>query len=403
MLTFVVNLHPNISTMALAEPFLYPLQKQGRLQLIFQNLSDLEQRIEGAAMEVRKRLEQSAYTQWRVIFLLSIDTYAQTPYTHSLSSQMKLIKDLFLDNEFLQQNPKEIFLIAVDQVNEDEAIPNIENKTYRDSWELDTKGFVRNEHEFFVSESGVKALDDIWQSKVHIGRDTIVNLGFDRLPEDIKANVNSAFADITNRVGQLLNINNIDFRRFAISRNHDYLNADTIKTIKKEFLQQLDNLKQDPTRYANFSPSLALKKSIARHVGIFSEENKYAFRLIRFPVKYTHEDILQRYLLKLAVLITMIADDEDIIKSLSKEDNYTVKIELNNQAMNRIMQNYVEQLHNMEVRFSNLLNNPLPSSVKMSDNTDCSCAETLNIRQPELLTMPFLRTNGDLPRWDGWE
>lgn len=62
MVTFVINLHSGIPNLALAEPFLYPLEKEGKLQLIFQAADNLPDRIAMAAVLVRRHLERLAYT-----------------------------------------------------------------------------------------------------------------------------------------------------------------------------------------------------------------------------------------------------------------------------------------------------------------------------------------------------
>ncbi len=402
MITFVINLHPGIPSMALAEPFLYPLQKQGELHLIFDATGGLQQRIESAAMQVRRALERAAFTKYQVVFLAAIDANAYSPYSDSLSAQMLLIRKQFLANKWLTVTPAEVFIVAVDQVNEDEAIPAIQvSNVYRDSWELDTKGFIRNNDRFFISEEQIKSLDHIWRAKINLDSSTIVNVGFERLPIEVQERVLEAIGEIHHKIKQYLNPANIDFDQYTTARDINYVDKDLIEAIKNEFFKRLENTKNDPSRYNNFLPSETLHSCIAEHLGIFSDDNMETFRLLRFPVQYSHENMLQQYLIKLAILLSLIVEEEDIIKSLGNK-NYFVTIDLQEKEIQQLSYNYFEQLHNVEKRFTNRLQNPPPVQLAAKNNDNCACSQSLDKSQPQLLDMSILRYNGDLVRWNDW-
>lgn len=402
MLTFVINLHSGLPGMALAEPFLYSLQKAEKLVLVFQPADNIIDRLEYAAMTVRRHLERSAYTKWQIVFLVKIDSEQKNPFRDSLSGQMLLIRKLFLENSSINQKPVNSYIVAIDHVNEDEAIPAINvSEIYRDSWELDTGGFVRNAGRFFVSEQQMASLDNIWRSKVNIDSHTIINLGFSRLPFELQGNINEAEKQIATAVAQMLDENKIDFSKFALTRTLNYIDAPLIKKIKDNFMQRLATTKNDPSRYADFSPTNTLRSCIAEQLGIYSEENQLTYRLIRFPMLYSHEDIFQQHLIKLAILIAMISNEEDAIRSLAKK-NYTVSIELNTPEVQQIAYNYLEHLHNIEQRFSAKLSSTVPVQLKQLENKDCSCTETLERSVPPIIDIYFLRKHGDLPRWDEW-
>ncbi len=117
MLTFVINLHTGIPSMALAEPFLYPLQKNETLHLIFSTTDSVARRLEDAAMKVRQHLERSAYFKWQVVFLVKIAPDQAGAFQDSLSAQMSLIKQLFLQSPHLNLRPHNNFIIALDHLN----------------------------------------------------------------------------------------------------------------------------------------------------------------------------------------------------------------------------------------------------------------------------------------------
>lgn len=402
MLTFVVNLHPGIPSMALAQPLLYPLLKEGKMHLIFPSTDKIEHRIEDASEQVQKHLERSPFVKWQVIFLVQIAEDLRDVFTESLSGQMLLIRKLFLESELLSSKPSKSYMVAIDEINEDEAIPAVnKNKRYRDAWELDTKGFIRNDRNFFIKEEDIKPLDSLWTSKINMDSSTIVNLGFDRLPAKVKENVNAAIADITQRIEELLNPDDINYRDYQVTRGIRYIDENLIKGIKEEFFKRLQNTKIDPSRYNAFSPSATLRTAIAEKLGIFSEDNEYTFKLIRFPFQYTHEDILQRYLVKLSVLLTLIADNEPIIRSLQQK-NYVVKIDLDDAEVQQVVYNYMQHLHNTEQQLDNRLKNTPPIALALYKDLECACSETLDKPSAENLDFGFLRRNGDLPRWNNW-
>jgi hypothetical protein len=90
MITFVVNLHTGIPGLALAEPFLYPLQKMESVYLLFSTADNIAARIEDAAMKVRQHLERAAYLKWQVVFMVKIAPDQRGPFQDSLSAQMTL-------------------------------------------------------------------------------------------------------------------------------------------------------------------------------------------------------------------------------------------------------------------------------------------------------------------------
>ncbi|MGB0929697.1 MAG: hypothetical protein ACPGVB_02900 [Chitinophagales bacterium] len=402
MLTFVVNLHPGIPSMALAQPLLYPLRKEGKMHLIFPSTDKIEHRIEDASGQVQKLLERSPFVKWQVVFLVQIAEDLKNVFSESLSGQMLLIRKLFLESELLSSKPSKSYMVAIDEINEDEAIPAVNrNERYRDAWELDTKGFIQNDRNFFIKEKDIKALNSLWTSKINMDSSTIVNLGFDRLPAKVKENVNAAIADITQRIEELLNPDNINYRDYQVTRGIRYIDENLIKGIKEEFFKRLQNTKIDPSRYNAFSPSATLRTAIAEKLGIFSEDNEYTFKLIRFPFQYTHEDILQRYLIKLSILLTLIAENESIIRSLQQK-NYVVKIDLDDSEVQQVVYNYMEHLHNTEQQLDNRLKNTPPIALALYKDLECACSETLDKPGAENLDFGFLRRNGDLPRWSNW-
>ncbi|MEZ4888708.1 MAG: hypothetical protein R3E32_28540 [Chitinophagales bacterium] len=402
MLTFVVNLHPGIPSMALAEPLLYPLLKEGKMHLIFPSTDKIEHRLEDASGKVQKYLERSPFIKWQVVFLVQIAADMKDVFSESLSAQMLLIRKLFLESEILSSKPSNNFMIAIDEINEDEAIPAVnKNKNYRDAWELDTKGFIRNDRNFFIKEADIKALDSLWTSKINMDSSTIVNLGFERLPTEVKQNVNLAIADITKRMEELLNPAIINYKNYEVNKGIRYIDENLVNGIKEEFFKRLQNTKNDPSRYNAFSPSATLRTAIAEKLGIFSEDNEYTFKLIRFPFQYTHEDILQRYLMKLSILLTLIAENEPIIRSLQQK-NYVAKIDLDDAEVQQVVYNYMQHLHNTEQQLDNRLKNTPPVSLALYKDLDCACNETLDKPNAESLDFGFLRRNGDLPRWNNW-
>ncbi|MGB1207117.1 MAG: hypothetical protein ACPG5B_15835 [Chitinophagales bacterium] len=402
MITFVVNLHLGIPSMALAEPFLYPLQKEDKIKLIFEPNNNITERIERAAMEVRKHLERSAFIKWQVVFLVNIAANPQSPFKDSLSGQMLLIRKLFLENKWLNEKPIQSYIIALDLVNEDDAIPDIQkSKIYRDSWELDTTGFIRNKQRFFITEEKINALDNIWKSKVKLGKQEVVNFGFERLSFKMQEIVTNTIGEMYNEIRQLLNPEKIDFQQYTIAKNIDYIDAELVGEIKKEFLKRLENTKNDPSRYNNFSPADTLRSCIAEHLGIFADENEYTFRLLRFPFQWSHTDILQQNLIKLSVLLSLIVEQEDIIKSLATK-NYLIKIKLDERQVQQVAYSYMENLYNVQKHIASKLQNPEPIELALLGGSDCSCSETLDKNQPSLLEFGFLRTNGDLPKWKTW-
>ncbi len=402
MLTFVVNLHTGIPNMALAEPLLYPLHKEGKMHLVFPSIDKIEHRIEDATGKVQKHLERSPFMKWQVVFLVQIAEDIKDVFSESLSGQMLLIRKLFLESELLSSKPTNSYMIAIDEINEDDAIPAVnKNKNYRDAWELDTKGFIRNDRNFFIKEEDIKALNSLWTSKINMDSSTIVNLGFERLPAQVKENVNAAISDITQRIEELLNPEKINYQNYQVTRGIRYIDEDLINGIKEEFFKRLQNTKIDPSRYNAFSPSATLRTAIVENLGIFSENNEYTFKLIRFPFQYTHEDILQRYLMKLSILLTLIAENEPIIRSLQQK-NYVVKIGLDDAEVQQVVYNYMEHLHNTEQQLENRLKNTPPISLALYKDLECACSETLDKPNAENLDFGFLRRNGDLPRWNNW-
>lgn len=402
MVTFVINLHSGIPNLALAEPFLYPLEKEGKLQLIFQAADNLPDRIAMAAVLVRRHLERLAYTQWQAVFLVKTGGEQRHTYRDSISGQLLLIRRLFLENTSINTKPSQAYIIAIDQVNEDEAIPAIQvSDVYRDSWELDTAGFVRNEQRFFITEAQLQNLDQLWRNQVKVSADTIVNLGFQRLPFELQESVNKATQAIAQAAEQYLDPQRIDFSHYALTRQINYIDADIVRQISQTFAQRLGALKNDPTRYANFSPADLLRGCISERLGIFTPDNEQLYRLLRFPMRYTHEAIFQQYLLRLSILLAMIANQEDAIKQLARK-NYTVAIDFDNAELQQAIRNYLEHLHNTEQRYQNRVNASPSVSLPQLDNKDCSCNVTLERSVPAPIEIGFLRTNGDLYAWDTW-
>ena len=78
----------------------------------------------------------------------------------------------------------------------------------------------------------------------------------------------------------------INYRDYQVTRGIRYIDENLIKGIKEEFFKRLQNTKIDPSRYNAFSPSATLRTAIAEKLGIFSEDNEYTFKLIRFPFQY---------------------------------------------------------------------------------------------------------------------
>lgn len=403
MITFVVNLHSGIPSMALAEPFLYPLKKEKRLHLIFPSAANQQERLQLAVQEIKRVLERSTYIQWQLVFLIPIQNRQQSAWQSSLSAYMHLIRSEVLKSSPLQQypNPSNIYCIAIDHVNDDEAIPNISDPVYRNSWELDTHGFIKDAKNFFISQQQLQQLDTIWRNNVAINSNVIVNLGFDGLPHDVQQQVNKAISQIATQADEWLSPKNIQLEHYKISHQLHYLTYEDLEQIANEFALRLDNTRKDPSRYLNFSPANALKSAIAQHIGIFSNDNKDTYRLIRFPVKITHENVLQRYLVKLSVLLHLIAEEEAVIKNLSKK-NYRLQVDLNDYEVQKLSYTHFEQLHNMEQRFENKLNKPAPVSLKLLDDSNCGCTESLEKTPPEMPTFGFLRYNGDLVKWKNW-
>ncbi len=402
MITFVVNLHTGIPGLALAEPFLYPLQKMESVHLLFSTADNIAARIEDAAMKVRQHLERAAYLKWQVVFMVKIAPDQRGPFQDSLSAQMTLIRSLFLESSSLNLRPTNCFVLAIDHVNEDEAIPAVQtSENYRDSWELDTTGYIRTPGRFFVSEQQLLALDSAWKQYVNVDKNTIVNLGFNRLPAETQNKVMQAIESIMMQMGDMLNPKKIDFKRFAIANGVSYLNEKILERISSSFAGRLEGIKQDPSRYNDFLPSEAMKTCLNDALGVFSEENQNTFKLLRYPLTYSHEDILQQHLVKIAVLITLLTQEEDVVRSLSRK-NYTVNVEVNNDALGQVMTTYMENLHNTERRFTDRLANPLPIKLELLENNNCTCNETLDRSAPPQLLLGFLRTQGDLGKWEDW-
>ncbi len=404
MITFVVNLHPGIPNMALAEPFLYPLQKDKQLHLIFPATSNLARRIEDAAMEVRKQLQRSAYTKWQVVFLAHISAQPISPFQDSISAQMMLIRKLFLNSQKQANLPTRTYIIAIDHINEDATIPAVHlSKVYKQSWQLDTKGFINDSPDFFVKPHEIKYLDSFWKNKIRTTKHEIVDAGFSALPLALQDKVNEAIENIQAEVDKLLDKEKINFYTYQITHNISYLDKELLDNIKASFEEELAKIKQKTEAYNTFSPSELFRDTIAKHLGIFALENE-AFRLIRFPFTESdqHEDVLQRYLIKLSILITLLVNNETIIRSLHKEKIYTVEIKLNDKNIQRNMYTYWEYLTNTERMFDSRVKNPITVNVPMIQNADCSFAEKLEKKDTTNLPLNFLRTNGDLPRWKDW-
>ncbi len=403
MITFVINLHPNIHSLTLAEPLLYDLRKDGKLHVIFDNINDISQRLEQATIEVKKRLDRSRYMQWQAIFLVDIDPYQSSPFKDSLSAKMLLIRKLFLENKLLPNKPSQLYLLATDHVNKDDAIPAIETSpAYRDSWELDTKGFILDDNNFFVSTNDIRILDNIWRSHIRIDNRTIVSEGFDRLPVELKEKVNEAIRKISAKVEEMLHPDRISFEDYALNDNINYVDVPLLNAIKKEFYNRLANIKKDPSRYHDFSPATTLRTSIAEHVGIYAIENKYTYRLLRIPMHYQHTEVFQRFLVKIGVLISLIANQEILVSSLPKERNHTVKMKLDERHIGKVMLASIEHMHNVERRLQNRLDNPLPFTLSFREGDNCGCTESLNVKQPEEIDFGFMRYNGDLKKWRNW-
>lgn len=402
MITFVVNLHTGIPGLALAEPFLYPLQKSETVHLLYSTADNISARLEDAVLKVRRQLERAAYLKWQVVFMVKIAPDMGSPFADSVSAQMKLIRQLFIDSSHLNSRPANCFVLAIDHVNEDDAIPAVQlSENYRDSWELDTTGFVRTPKRFFVTEQQLLALDAIWKQHVNVDRNTIVNLGFERLSPDTQVKVLTAMEQIMMRVGDMFNPNNIDFERYRITPAISYLDRNALQRIASSFAGRLDAIKQDPSRYNDFLPSEALKTCFNDALGVFSEENQALFKLLRYRLSYNHEDILQQHLVKIALLLTLVANEDDLVRSLSRK-NYLVNIELNKEALSQVLSSYLENLHNTERRFADRLANPLPIKIEQLSADNCGYTETLERSAPAQLKLGFLRTQGDLNKWEEW-
>ncbi|OWY20759.1 hypothetical protein C7N43_08235 [Sphingobacteriales bacterium UPWRP_1] len=400
MLTFVINLHPGIPGLALSEPFLYPQQKEEKLKILFPAEASLAQRIEQAGMEVRKTLERVGYVKWQAVFLISIDVRQQSPYRDSISAHMLLIRKLFLNSSRIPAKPNNTFIIALDQINEDDAIPAINaSKIYRDCWELDTFGFIRTEGNFITSDRELQELDNMWR-RIQLDSTIILNRGFAGLPLQKQEEIKQEVKNIADKADAILNERKLVADVYKTATAIDYIDAQTLQEIKTEFLKRLENTRNDPTRYANFSPSDTLKSCFAEQLGIFAIEND-VFRLIRMPFQMSHDSVVQRSLLQLSFLLCLITDEEEAVKNLGKK-NYTLKVDLNNPEMMQLIQVYREQLHNMETRLTNRINTPPSVALKMFQNTNCGCNEILDRVQSDIFTVGFLRENGDLARWNDW-
>lgn len=401
MLTFVINLHTGIPSMTLAEPFLYSLQKNDTIHLIFPSSNDASSRITEAALAVRKHLEASPYINYQVVFLVEISANGYSAFQESLAGKMQLIRKRFLENNWTNRRPSQLYMIAFDHVNNDEAIPDISSSTvYRDSWELDTKGFIKNENVFFVKEKEIKKLDVIWRTKVNVAGE-VVNGGFKRLRAETQEKVNEATTTINKHVADFLNIDTIDFSKFSLDYEYNYIDETVIETIKNEFYHRLTNIKADPSRYKDFSPTETLKSVIGEQLSIFSTDNQQDFKLIRFPIQYNHDSGLQKYLLKLAFLLDLIVREEAVIKNLNRA-NYTIEVELDDKELGSLTHVYLEQLHNMEKRFVTKLNAPPALAINLLNSNGCLCDENLDKAQPSLWEVDFLRQNGDIPAWNDW-
>ena len=400
MITFVVNLHPGIPGMALSEPFLYSLVKEEKIQLIFPTSASVSQRLEQAGMEVRQTLERRGFVKWQVVFLISIDARQQSPYRDSVSAHMLLIRKLFLDAEQFPNRPAQTRIIALDQVNEDEGIPSIGvSKSYRDCWELDTFGYIRSSGNFIATETEMTELDAIWR-RITIDSNMIINRGFSGLPVNKQQEIQQEANNIIQKVEAILAPSKLNQKDYFANNQIAYIDEHNLVEIKTEFLKRLETTKNDPTRYANFSPSGALKSCFSEQFGIFSLKNDI-FRLLRLPFQMNPDVFLQKSLLKLAFLLTIIAEQEDMIKSLTNK-NYTVTLNLNEQELTRLIQIYYEQIHNMEVRLNNRYSVPPSINIKLFQNNNCGCNEILDRVQANLLEVEFLRTNGDLLKWNEW-
>ncbi len=408
MVTFIINLHPTIPSLSQAAPLLYPLQEEGKVYLVFDNVNDISTRLKKAVVKVRKRLEQAEYAKWQAIFIVPIEARPQSPYQDSLSAKMLLIRRLFLEDELLSYSPPvRNYVIATDHINEDETIPSVQlSKVYRDCYQLDRDGFIYAPKQFFLEQDEIKVLDHLWKTKVQnrIDRNIIVSEGFDRLPLEVKQQVEEAILAISNEVGQLLNIHRINKEDYRVVNDIYYVDQNLLNAIKQEFTKRLTTIKRQPASYANFSPTQTLLSCVREFVGVFADDNKYTFQLIRFPMLYNqhYATQLQRYLVKLSVLLYLIAKEEHAIRSLQLERNYLLKLRLNDQQLSQVLQAYWEHLHNMKNRFRNRLDKSKMVVVPMRQNDGCGCTEGLNVKQPEVIGFGFLRYNGDLAKWRNW-
>ena len=399
MVTFVINLHNGIPGMALAEPFLYSLRRRRKLHTIFPAADRTSRRLEEALLHVRKQLETGTIMQWQVVFLIKIAADQPLPYKHSVSAHMMLIRKLFLEGGNLSSQPQNTYLLAVDHVNKDEAIPAINIKPYNKSWELDTSGMIGETGGFFITPDQMKALDGEWQAHINVAGE-IINQGFERLSPTAQTKVNQTIQSIGEKVELMFDTDTINFNDYEIDKGINYLTPEVLNAIKYEFFKRLNNIKKDPSRYAAFLPSETLESCIREHSGIFSDDNDQ-FRLLRFSATQSQGIEFQRMLLKLAVIINLLANNEPVIGSLSKK-NYTVGVKLNDERLKQVVYDQMVHLHNVETRLSDRLNQPAPASMAMIKDSECSCSETLDKKEPEAIGFGFMRQNGDLKKWDSW-
>lgn len=400
MITFVVNLHPGIPGMAHAEPFLYSLINEEKIQLIFPTTASVSQRLEQSVMEVRKTLERRGFVKWQVVFLINIDARQQSPYRDSISAQMLLIRKLFLEAGQFPNRPAQTRIIALDQVNEDEAIPSIgASKSYKECWELDAFGYIRSSANFITTDAEMMELDSIWR-RINLDNSIVINNGFSGLPQNTQQDVMQVVNNITQKVEEMLQPSKLQKKDFNANQQIAYIDEQVLLEIKNEFFKRLETTKNDPTRYANFLPSGALKICFSEQFGIFALKNDL-FRLMRLPFFMNPDVFFQKSLLKLSFLLTLIAEQEDIIVSLSGK-NYTVTLSLNEPELIKLIGDYWVQLYNFEVKLNNRYSVPPPIKIKLFQNNNCGCTEVLEKVQSQILQVEFLRTNGDVLKWNEW-
>ncbi len=419
MITFVVNLHPKMPSLALAEPLLYPLRKEGELEMVFPRSGDIAQRLDLAITEVRKRLSSDQrYKRFQMVFITHIDPDMRSPYQDSISARMLQIRKLFLDSPLLGNiNPISNHLIVLDHVNaqEDRKFPSSARGVLLDAWRLDTQGFIEKTNagepnKFFAQEEQLNALDMIWRNKVsaRIGEGVVVNQGFKGLPADLREQVRDTKEELRHLVERgLLHKACLEPGRYSYEcyKGIPYVDEQILEDIKADFFTNFDRIIEDPQRYSAFLPSKALKASIARYVGMHSLENANTFNVIRLSWLNMSHKLQYRSHIKLAVLITLLSRSVSTILDLATGGSgncHLSSMSLDEQRIAQKWEAYKVRLINKKRKLEGILRQPGAVALSTSDEEHCSINSSLPLTQSSSLEFPFIKRNADLQLWNDW-